>query len=76
MNKYVVLFLTGLLIWSCRTNNSSQIAELTNFPKKSQPQEIGNRIANKFLQTPHTHFGNPYAEKSLITLPIPMHVPG
>lgn len=71
MNKYLILFLAGLLIWACQTSNSVQITELTNFPKEAQPQEIGGRIVKKFLQTPHTRFGNPYAEKkpNYITYP-------
>lgn len=42
----------------------SQEYNLTKFPKGSTPLEVGNRIANKFIVTPHTRFGNPRAEKA------------
>ncbi|WP_289292574.1 MULTISPECIES: glycoside hydrolase family 88 protein [Bacteroides] len=42
----------------------SQEYNLTKFPKGSTPLEAGNRIANKFIVTPHTRFGNPRAEKA------------
>lgn len=42
----------------------AQEYRLDKFPKGSTPLEVGNRIANKFLVTPHTRFGNPRAEKA------------
>lgn len=42
----------------------AQEYNLTKFPKGSTPLEAGNRIANKFIVTPHTRFGNPRAEKA------------
>lgn len=32
--------------------------DLENFPKGSQPQEIGVKLAERFLQTPHSYWGN------------------
>ena len=52
-----------MLLWST-VNVSAQNAALKNFPEGSQPQEVGDRIVNKFLKTPHTRFGNPRAEKA------------
>lgn len=53
----------GMLLWST-VNVSAQNAALKNFPEGSQPQEVRDRIVNKFLKTPHTRFGNPRAEKA------------
>src|SRR5579863_1534759 len=30
-----------------------------NWPAGDSPREIGNRVAARFLATPHTNFGNP-----------------
>lgn len=32
--------------------------DLKHWPKGKSPKEIGQRIANKFLDTPHTYYGN------------------
>lgn len=55
-----------LLAGACLTVSPLQAQEynLTKFPKGSTPLEAGNRIANKFIVTPHTRFGNPRAEKA------------
>lgn len=37
---------------------------LTDFPAGADPKDVGTRIVNKFLATPHTRFGNPRAEKA------------
>lgn len=55
-----------LLAGACLMVSPLQAQEynLTKFPKGSTPLEAGNRIANKFIVTPHTRFGNPRAEKT------------
>lgn len=55
-----------LLAGACLMVSPLQAQEynLTKFPKGSTPFEAGNRIANKFIVTPHTRFGNPRAEKA------------
>jgi hypothetical protein len=55
-----------LLAGACLMVSPLQAQEynLTKFPKGSTPLEVGNRIANKFIVTPHTRFGNPRAEKA------------
>ncbi|RQO72195.1 glycosyl hydrolase [Pedobacter sp. KBW06] len=62
MNKNIFLGITGLI--SCiffsgtgllRAQSSS--ADLKNWPKGSSPKEIGTRVADHFVVTPHTNFG-------------------
>ncbi len=43
-------------------------AGLTHFPKGSSPREIGERVANRFLETPHPNFGRNTPPK-VITYP-------
>uniref|UniRef100_UPI003216AAFD glycoside hydrolase family 88/105 protein n=1 Tax=uncultured Draconibacterium sp. TaxID=1573823 RepID=UPI003216AAFD len=47
-----LLFFTGVV------NSQSQDFDLKKFPKGKTPQEIGIRIAEKFLKTPHSRYGN------------------
>lgn len=60
--KQILSFFAG----ACLMFSSLQAQEynLTKFPKGFTPLEVGNRIANKFIVTPHTRFGNPRAEKA------------
>lgn len=60
--KQILSFFAG----ACLMFSSLQAQEynLTKFPKGSTSLEVGNRIANKFIVTPHTRFGNPRAEKA------------
>lgn len=43
-------------------------ADLQHFPKGCSPQEVGKRVAEHFLVTPHTNFGRPTPPK-VITYP-------
>lgn len=57
-------FITICLLGSCVMNSWGQLSLLKDFPEGTQPREVGDRIVNKFLRTPHTRFGNPRAEKA------------
>jgi unsaturated rhamnogalacturonyl hydrolase len=48
--------------------NAQAADDLKNFPKGTSPKEIGNRIADHFIATPHTNFGRPVPPK-VITYP-------
>ena len=54
----ILLLLSGIVA------NLSAQKNWHDFPAGANPVEIGNRIANKYLVTPHTRFGNPRAEKA------------
>ena len=43
-------------------------ASLRNFPPGCSPKEVGKRIAEHFIATPHTNFGRP-APPRVITYP-------
>lgn len=60
---YLLAWIWGVLLLGT-VSASAQGDALKNLPKGSQPQEVGDRIVNKFLKTPHTRFGNPRAEKA------------
>jgi len=50
------------------SRNIGSGADLSSFPKGSTPQEIGKKLANHFIATPHTNFGRPTPPK-VITYP-------
>lgn len=47
-----------LLFLSCSTVPHNC---LVDFPEGSDPRDVGNRLVKHYLNTPHTHFGNPYS---------------
>ncbi|HEY9048246.1 MAG TPA: glycoside hydrolase family 88 protein [Ohtaekwangia sp.] len=61
--NYVTLLFLSLFI-------SSAIAQtqLSGWPKGSAPEEIGKRVADRFIATPHPNFGRP-APPKVITYP-------
>lgn len=64
MNKKLILGLAGLAIVTATINPKilyaqSKAADLKNWPKAASPMEIGNRIADRFVVTPHTNFNRP-----------------
>jgi unsaturated rhamnogalacturonyl hydrolase len=40
-------------------------ADLKHWPKGTSPEEIGNRVAERFIATPHTNFGKPTPPKNI-----------
>jgi rhamnogalacturonyl hydrolase YesR len=60
-----------LLLIVIITNAQSKSYDLKNWPKGKSPLEIGTRIAEKFLNTPHSLYGNthPKTPPTQITYP-------
>ena len=48
--------------------SKKEIADLKNFPKGFSPQEVGRRVAEHFVATPHANFGRTTPPK-IITYP-------
>lgn len=46
--------------------SKTESADLKHFPKGATPQEIGQRVAARFVASPHGNFGRPTAPKSII----------
>ena len=55
----------AILFFVFQTSVNAQGDDLKNFPKGSSPQEIGKRIAEHFVVTPHTNFGRPTPPRSI-----------
>ena len=61
--KSLTSFCTFLLLANISlVNAESKSYDLNHFPKGKTPQEIGKRIAEKFLKTPHSKYGNTHPE--------------
>ena len=69
--KFIVPVIFLFFSVACNTTNRTQDDDLNNFPEGSTPQEVGKRLINKYLNTPHTMYGNPRPPKppSQITYP-------
>jgi rhamnogalacturonyl hydrolase YesR len=64
--KYYLTILSIAL--SCAVFAQSGNDDLKNFPKGSTPQEIGKKVAARFVSLPHANFGRPVPPK-VITYP-------
>lgn len=63
----IIVFFLGINI----LNTQAQDQEFKNWPKGKSPQEIGKRIASKFLKTSHTYYGNTHPEKPPVQVTYP-----
>ncbi|MEL7588237.1 MAG: glycoside hydrolase family 88 protein [Prolixibacteraceae bacterium] len=67
----IIVLLFYFLFFAAATNAQVQNFDLKHFPKEKSPREIGLRIAEKFLDTPHTWYGNTRAERSPVQITYP-----
>ncbi|MGX5817866.1 glycoside hydrolase family 88/105 protein [Chitinophaga lutea] len=65
--RYFITCLAGAALVATAFSAHAQ-KSLKDFPKGSTPQEIGDRIARRFIATPHPNFGRPTPPK-VITYP-------
>lgn len=65
--KLSIPVLLGLIL-ACTSTSFSQSANLTSWPKGASPEEVGKRVAARFVATPHTNFNRP-TPPSVITYP-------
>lgn len=59
-----ILLLPGLVF----TQTTKSVSDFKKWPKNCSPKEVGKRVAERFLATPHTNFGKPTPPK-VITYP-------
>lgn len=60
--------LAGLLLLPAALFAQSGKNALRNFPAGATPEEIGRKVADRFIATPHTNFGRPFPPR-VITYP-------
>jgi hypothetical protein len=51
------------MLLDAQTKN--EIADFKNWPKGSSPEEIGKRVADHFVATPHTNFNRPTPPRTI-----------
>ena len=61
LKNYILPLLTVMLVCG---DVAAKDNPLKNFPAEADPVNVGSRIVNKFMVTPHTRFGNPRADKA------------
>lgn len=68
MNRRKVLSGMGMAVAAAafgRTAAAKSAAQWMDWPKGSSPTEIGKRVAQRFVATPHTNFGRPTPPRSI-----------
>ena len=60
-SKFLVVLMSVLLL--CGSMRAQDVS-IDKRMKEADPKNIGTRVVNKFIVTPHTRFGNPRAEKA------------
>jgi rhamnogalacturonyl hydrolase YesR len=63
-NKFKCLLLAAGVFQGVQFSANAQNG-LKNWPKGTSPQEVGKKIADHFIATPHTNFGRPTPPKSI-----------
>ncbi|WP_417015138.1 glycoside hydrolase family 88 protein, partial [Alistipes sp.] len=71
MKKITLLAQTLLLMAGFTTASAQKSWDLKNFPEGSRPEEIGVRLTERYLETPHSHWGDTHSKYkvTLITYP-------
>ncbi len=72
MKKFLLAAQTLLLLFAAAPNVQAQKSyDLKKFPKGCRPEEIGVRLTGRYLQTPHSHWGdiNSKHKVTLVTYP-------
>ena len=71
MKKFLLVVQTLLLLATASNVQAQKSYDLKHFPKGCQPEEIGVRLTERYLQTPHSHWGdiNSKYKVTLITYP-------
>lgn len=67
---YNILFLLSAFVFMSCTNNEFSY-DLEKFPKGSTPEEIGVKLVENFLRTPHTWYGYLQHEKKPVQIYYP-----
>ncbi len=68
MKKAVLIFVAALLIMIAAGCGRAENHDLTKWPEGSSPTEIGLHLAERYLATPHTMYGN------ITSIELPNHV--
>ena len=58
MKKFILVAQTLLLLATASNVQAQKSYDLKHFPKGCQPEEIGVRLTERYLQTPHSHWGD------------------
>jgi unsaturated rhamnogalacturonyl hydrolase len=65
MNHVFKCLLVGAGVFQGATFSSNAQEGLKNWPKGKSPQEVGKKVAEHFIATPHPNFGRPTPPKTI-----------
>jgi unsaturated rhamnogalacturonyl hydrolase len=61
--KIILFFISLISLTECFSQSAD--SDLTKWPKGSSPKEIGKKVAEHFVATPHPNFGRPEPPKTI-----------
>jgi unsaturated rhamnogalacturonyl hydrolase len=56
---YTLILAMVVTAWGCNTSKKTTSTYFSGLPSGSTPQEVGNLVAQRFLEVPHPNFGRP-----------------
>lgn len=65
MKKYYLFLVLTVGIGFCFGQSKKNDADLKQWPKGASPLEVGQRVAARFIATPHPNFGRPTPPKTI-----------
>jgi len=63
--KYLLTIIAVFISVIASGQTKNEISDFKNWPKNSSPQEIGKRVADHFVATPHTNFNRPTPPRTI-----------
>jgi len=63
--KYLLTIIAVFISVIASGQTKNEISDFKNWPKNSSPQEIGKRMADHFVATPHTNFNRPTPPRTI-----------
>ena len=63
--KYLLIVIAVLISGIADAQTTNEISDFKNWPKGTSPEEIGKRVADHFVATPHTNFNRPTPPRTI-----------
>ena len=71
MKTIISFFFLILMLSTTQINGQSKSYDLKHWPKDKSPEEVGKRVAVKFLNAPHSQYGNTHPDTPPVQITYP-----
>ena len=69
----LLLMATTVMYVSCSSSKKTTTNFASDFPSGTSPEEVGKRIALRYLSLPYQNFNRPTPPKYILPIPKPAH---